>query len=378
MKIMKHVTFFVSFLCMLTFSCKNEKPPEQTDSRDVSIYVDTQRESFTGLFGNIEMIPLEDKKEGMLSKVSRLKKRGHYYCILDEGASPQVCLYNLDGRFVRNIGALGHSKNEYICLTDVAFGENRIAILDCNHIVKVFDYDNKFVFEKNLGEGMYFKSIEARPGGYVCISPHLGENDQQKSILYFYDEKFNLCSEQIASLPVAINDAPFIKHGFQSNDSCYFYFDFFRSTLFKGEVHTYSLLNSYTFQVPRFPNSSDFMDGSFFKNLGNYDCITREYIFKERLYAYITYDDIMSSLVVNLDKGEGVVRHYSDWYPQLFDDDGKSFYSVIPADRLLTLLEDKSSIAEKTRMMLLNCVQKKNFKLRPTDNFVIIKMDPIQ
>lgn len=365
---------YASILCSLIISCKSGKFSELATCNEITIHVDTKPETFTDLFHEVEITPLEDITDGMLSDVSRLKKRGKYYCILDDGAYSKICLYSLDGSFVRNIGAIGHSQNEYICLTDVAFGEDRIVILDCNHIVKVFDYENHFLLEKDLGENMYFKSIEVVPNGYVCTAPHLGEGNPENNLLYFYDENFNLSSRQIPSLPDTIMEMPFVSHGFHSNESYYYYFDFFRSTLFKGDVHTRSLLDGYTFQIPRLPNASDFMKGSFFKNLKDYDCFTREYMFGEKLYAYISYDDVMSSLIVDLDKGEGVVRHYSDWYPQLFDDDGAILYSIIPADKLITFLENKNYIAEKTRIVLSDCVQALNYDLKPTNNFIIIKM----
>lgn len=368
----------VSIFCLVILSCRNGRNPELSNSKEISIHVSEQSASFTDLFCDVEITPLEDIREGMLSDVSRLKKRGKYYCILDDGASSKVSLFYLDGRFARNIGELGHSKNEYICLTDVAFGKDKIVLLDCNHIVKVFDYENHFLLEKDLGEKMYFKSIEVVPDGYVCTAPHLGENNSENSLLYFYDENFNLSSQQIPSLPETIMEMPFVQHGFHSDESNYYYFDFFRSTLFKGDIHTHSLLDSYTFQIPRLPDASDFVKDAFFKNLGDYDCFTQEYVFGGKVYAYISYDDIMSSLIVNLDNGEGSVRHYADWYPKVFDDDGTSLYTIIPADKLITFLENKYYISEKTRMVLSELVQNLKYTLRPTNNFFIIKMVPVQ
>lgn len=362
--------------CLTVFSCRSGMLYELPDSKEISIQLREEPETFTDLFCDVELTPLEDIREGMLSDVTRLKKKGQYYCILDDGAAPKVCLFYLDGRFARNIGELGHSRNEFISLTDVAFGKNSIVVLDCNHIAKVYDYDNNFLFAKDLGEDMYFKTIEALPNGYVCTSPHLGNSNSQRSLLYFFDENLNFRSEQIISLPKAINNMPFVRHGFHSSDSCYYYFDFFRTTLFRGDLHTQSLLDSYTFQIPRLPTAPDFMEGSFFKRLDNFDCFTQEYIFERKLYAHISYNDIMSSLIVNLDNGEGDVRHYPDWYPKVFDDDGTSLYSIIPADRLITFLENKNHISESTRMILLDCVQSNNKELKPTSNFVILKMKP--
>ena len=367
-----------SIFCLVIFSCRSDKVPDLPNSKKISIHISEQSESFTDLFRDVEIIPLEDNHEGMLSDVSRLKKRGLYYCILDEGASSKVSLFYMDGRFVRNIGELGHSKNEYICLTDAAFGKDKIVLLDCNHIVKVFDYENHFLLEKDLGENMYFKSIEAVPNGYVCTAPHLGSEDSGNSLLYFYDENFNLSSQQIPSLPEAIMEMPFVQHGFHSDESNYYYFDFFRSMLFMGDIHTHSLLDSYTFQIPRLPDASDFVNDAFFNHLGEFDCFTQEYVFGGKVYAYISYDDIMSCLIVNLDNGEGPFKHYADWYPKVFDDDGTCLYTIIPADKLITFLEDKHYIPEKTRKVLSERVQKLNYTLRPTNNFLIIKMVPAQ
>ena len=120
------------------------------------------------------------------------------------------------------------------------------------------------------------------------------------------------------------------------------------------------------------------MNDAFFNHLGEFDCFTQEYVFGGKVYAYISYDDIMSCLIVNLDNGEGPFKHYADWYPKVFDDDGTCLYTIIPADKLITFLEDKHYIPEKTRKVLSERVQKLNYTLRPTNNFLIIKMVPAQ
>lgn len=364
----------VCMVCLFTCSCKSSKGSEFLESREVSIHVDTLPETFSTLFCDVELIPLNNEKEGMLSNVERLKKRGKYYCILDDGASPKICLYSMEGAFLKKISAMGHSRNEYICLTDVAFGDDKIVVLDRNHIVKVFDYDNHFLLEKDLGEDMYFKTIEVVAGGYVCTSPHLGGGNSNSHLLYFYDENFNLCSPQIESLPVSIHNAPFTKDTFHSDKDYYFFYDFFRSMLFKGDIHTHALVDAYTFKIPRLPSSSDFINERFYKDLANYDSFTKEYILGNKLYAYISYNDIMSSLIVDLDEENGTVFHYCDWYPRFYDDNGDFVYSIIPADMLLALLDNESYIPAKTRSILSECIYAKTQTVQPTDNFIIVKM----
>ena len=70
---------------------------------------------YSDLFVSYHFVPLETKKESLLSNISQIKLVDKKILILDKGSVNKVLLFNENGRHIRTIKHSGQGPGENIC-----------------------------------------------------------------------------------------------------------------------------------------------------------------------------------------------------------------------------------------------------------------------
>lgn len=97
------------------------------------------------------VIPLETTEESLFAEVRKIIKSGAYFFILDtEG---KLSVFDIRGKFIRNIGKVGQGPGEYMMLTDFSINENRQEVY-INSLQKavVYDFSGNFKREFSLND----------------------------------------------------------------------------------------------------------------------------------------------------------------------------------------------------------------------------------
>ena len=93
--------------------------------------------------GEGELIPLETTDESLVSYVTNVEINGDEL-ILSSGNS--VLKFDTKGRYLSNIGAVGHSNHEYLDTRNMFISENHICVFDwSSHKVNFYDASGKYL-----------------------------------------------------------------------------------------------------------------------------------------------------------------------------------------------------------------------------------------
>lgn len=99
-----------------------------------------------------KIIPLETMEDCVIGNIDDILKDDSLLFVVDTW-SERICVFNLNGKFLRNIGKKGHAADEYVSMTRVAFDKDhkRMGILDDDSQKLLFyDYNGNFLGKESL------------------------------------------------------------------------------------------------------------------------------------------------------------------------------------------------------------------------------------
>lgn len=147
---MRKILFiFITLLCSCSSAVTESVSQKVTFS---PIDIEDSVVEYNDLVDLCEIIPLENVKKGMLSDVQKVYVTDSSFYIYDDGGIPAVIKFDSRGKYVCNIGAVGHGKNEYDYIDDFVVSEQNgtVVILTEGEIVKVYDMSGKYLYSKVL------------------------------------------------------------------------------------------------------------------------------------------------------------------------------------------------------------------------------------
>ena len=153
-KVMKRSLIVGTYLLSLVCSCASEGTLD--NGKPLSLMEDSKNMvEMAQLFTPLSMVALDEKQSDKLKWISKIDYvNGRYYVLggLERG---KLITFDSKGKFLMDIGDIGHASGEYVQASDFAIDKanNRIAILEAPNKVLLYDMNGKFLFEK------YFKKI---------------------------------------------------------------------------------------------------------------------------------------------------------------------------------------------------------------------------
>lgn len=153
-------------MLILSFGCDrsqvNDKKSHITIDIDTLSVDDTIY--FSQVFDDYEIIPLETNENCIIGEVTSIRFCNDYIVILDRTISKSVFVFDLNGKFIRKIGAVGKGPGEYLIPKSISTNDKtkEIFVYDGSGN-RVNIYSLSGVFKKSLRldqQGLDRKSIE--------------------------------------------------------------------------------------------------------------------------------------------------------------------------------------------------------------------------
>jgi len=125
----------------------------------------------THLFRNIRLVPLETKPECLIGRIDRMQVYEERIFIQD-GMSNALLTFDLNGKFLSKIGAVGHGPGEYVQIDyfHIDLDKNQIVITDLMSYF-VLRYDMNGTFIKKVKIPLWIEGISPwTNGGYILYA----------------------------------------------------------------------------------------------------------------------------------------------------------------------------------------------------------------
>lgn len=375
---MRKILFvFITLLCSCSSAVTESVSQKVTFS---PVDIEDSVVEYNDLVDLCEIIPLENVKKGMLSDVQKVHVTDSSFYIFDDGGIPAVIKFDSRGKYVCNIGAVGHGKNEYDYIDDFAVSEQNgtVVILTEGEIVKVYDMSGKYLYSKVLkvlagSTNVYFKKIISVSDGYVCLTDYYGLEDGY--LLYFFDKNFELISRRLKQDPDKISRVCFIPNPMRANGNNVYYFDFYKQTINILPFDKSDECRTIQLYTDRMVGLDDFKEKKNPAELTKYDCVDAILCLEDKAYLNICINTYGYALKV--DYNSDVVQAYMGaWLPELETYRKGYLYSVVPPDEFLQYFDEKpiapSGLLESIRSKSQHFID----DFSEMSNFVIFKMKP--
>lgn len=168
--------FSILFVVCCVGCSHNEKEDTNATIIDIDKFNNTDTINFSQIFNSYKVIPLETNDSCLIGSVSSIRFCNDYIVVLDQNVSQSVFLFDINGNFIRKIGAMGKGPGEYIIPYSITTNEddNEIMILDdASQRILIFSLNGEFI--RNIPYKASCKSIEYYNGKLhsakdLCIS----------------------------------------------------------------------------------------------------------------------------------------------------------------------------------------------------------------
>lgn len=149
--------------------------------------------TFSDFYTDFSVIRLENVKANMFNVLNMKKGKDNFIFKSRVKGLDVLLMFDDNGHFVRQIGELGHAKNEYLNILDYAIDNEKeeVLLLEPMGNVKVYGFDGAFHYEKKP-EGAFISKIVSYPEGYFLVSEHYHYGIEDEYLVYCYDNDFNL------------------------------------------------------------------------------------------------------------------------------------------------------------------------------------------
>ena len=374
---MKNLVFI-----LIIFLCSCSPVITENVSKKISfvpVSVKDSTISFKELADLCEIIPLENVKEGMLSDVQKVCVTDSSIFIYDDAGIPAVIKFDSKGKYICNVGRVGHAKNEYDYIDDFTVNEQNgtVVVLTKGNIAMVYDLSGKYLYSKVLGESksLYFSKIESVADGYVCF---LGYNGQENGyLLHFFDKNFDLVSCRLQQDPNKIPNHSYILNPIRGCGNTVCYFDFYKQTINLLPFDNSDQCRTIQLTTDKMLGLNNVKDGSFSRNNIDFDLVDNIVCLEDKAYLRICVD--RCAYFTEVDYDSDVVRVYMGaMLPDLETYRAGYLYSVLSPGQLLSFYE-KMPLAPYDLVKAVRS-KSKDFidDFSELSNFVILKMKPKQ
>ena len=143
--------------CVFLLSCSDgEKSCYTAEGNDAYVDLsvcDDKGMLFSDVIDTIEYIPLETNERCLIGYITKIIPVGDIIVVVDNERANRVFLYDMNGKFIRQISSRGDSPESYVSLRDVAIDKQggRVFILDAATMrLLMFSMDGNFIKSMKL------------------------------------------------------------------------------------------------------------------------------------------------------------------------------------------------------------------------------------
>ena len=355
---MRHLKYL---LCLIITSCGSINPNAIS-----SISFDTHTDIlvFSDVFNVVEAIPLEAKRECLISRADKARVFDSKYFILDRHQGHSVFVFNGDGTYSHHVGNWGHGHGEVTFINDFTIDKanRRIILLTHPSTIFVYDLNGKFLMSKKLTDATLW-NIEYYKDGYLCSTNHRNwENSAEKSLYYFFDKDFNLQHTMGDQLPETVSIPPMISNPIQVINNKLCYIDNFKSAcVFFDSIDTKNNSTQITLELGNDMDDYDiFYHSDMLKNLIKLNLLDEAYWEGKFIIGSLIKEKALYAFELDLDSKKGEMWPISFVYPRLYDRNEDIYYTLISAPDFISSDYFKNHPLAQT--------------LTERDNFVLLRL----
>ncbi|MBP5346771.1 MAG: 6-bladed beta-propeller [Bacteroidales bacterium] len=207
-------TFPFLTLCLLLCSCSVEQPKQEFFTADVQSIQQGKGCLLEDVFSDIQYVPLEDSEESQVGYISRILKANDNSLVVWDNQTNRVLRFDAKGKFLNQIGAIGHAKNEYNIIDNIAYNPytNQVWVADLFTAINIYELDGTFVRRMEIAEGL--TNIGFVDADHYCLYGAALTNEHFYAIYNVQDNKevFKFCPRQGRDLIIETGGAPIFRY----------------------------------------------------------------------------------------------------------------------------------------------------------------------
>lgn len=376
MKNIVSISLVITLFAFLTSCEKKSQKPEEIKSIVLEPQIhDNGYDSWPTLadeFTDIEIIPLENRKECLLSDVRKMIVTDSAMIFFSRNPIEKTISFSLNGQYRNCFGNKGNAKGEYRNVQNVAtsFSGDTVVMIDIPDI-KLYDSDGKYLsslpIKNTIGVEDIFLTDKGAFLGYF--------HRQGTGIMSFYDKSFKN-KKDIIKTPVnpfgytwGAGNLNFI----QKDRNTILCLDGLTTSFYAFDINSPEDVTRYSFHLDGVLTEEEAR-----KNMGT------EEVELFTVYSFLIYNGVV----------RGVILKNGECYDFEFSLSGKTvelihhkglgysfdcchsgfFYKIVTAEDLLDFMDESKRYMEPIRELLGNSLSNLKGKISPTDNHYVIKM----
>lgn len=183
---MRLISYFLSFipLVLIFLSCTEEK---ESSVLHLKVPVNqTQKAKTSDFIADFKAVKLEFTDKSMLHSVRKIIKHNGLIYVLDTFGAKCVLVYDMNGKFIRNIGSMGRGPGQFALPQDFLIdpNTNEIEIIS-NRKINYYSMNGEYLRQIEIG----FSGINFRKIGKDYIIAAIGREEHK---VFCTDEKGNI------------------------------------------------------------------------------------------------------------------------------------------------------------------------------------------
>ena len=376
--------FLFSCCIGLLSLCSCESNNVESRIVDVDIQAcESKSSSFMDEYSGVEVIPLENQQQCMISRAKKMVTTQKGFTIFDYGNNPIIYQFDKQGQYLGKVGDYGHGRGEYQQVFDIAASSDGSTVVVSSWKELLMYVNRKFVKSENGLEGGFLKSIQATEDGYVCESPYSSKD----YLLHFYNKDLKLQSEMIETGGNSIGTPPSIFQSMVIEKGKLYYCNYFESSFNVIDLKQ-QVIKKYCMHTDNMISVEKAMDRQA----------------NEDKYEDVCFDEFMNFHVKDgvikgqfIQKGHGkkfemntktdsfYIIENSEWRPIIFDAHDGYDYTVISQTEFLDIINPPSmddmarwamapKLSEEAKEMFKEAYANLGKEITEDNNFVILKL----
>ena len=174
---MKKVTVF--FLLLAFFACKQADRPVAHVDLAKALSQGEKPVSLGEISSDIQVIPLETRDDLLMQRISLVRLHGDKLIVYYDN---MCALFDLTGKWIRNIGSRGEGPGEFMYLSDVWVEDDGYTLVE-SRTGKLMKYDLEGNFVKTTrSRNDYYQVIRIGKGLYAAFNRNLSGMEQTKIV----------------------------------------------------------------------------------------------------------------------------------------------------------------------------------------------------
>ena len=188
---------YLSIVALLSQSCDNQKK-EQTGTTIIEVLDVETISHLDSVFSTVTFLPLDTDDDYLITQIVNLKIQDSLIYINDD--YKRLLVFDLRGKFMRQIGVRGQGPGEYLEMRDWIIDNNQIEILDYKRIL-TYTLDGKYLHAKSFNlmtDSIYCNAMaftHAPLGGYYLWGGTSLSTDYSKPdryLMYEVDDEIKI------------------------------------------------------------------------------------------------------------------------------------------------------------------------------------------